>query len=58
MGVDEAVSSVAWHIGAAVEFIEKRWPDAKQLDRGPILRNMRRWHERLTAALAGKDGAP
>lgn len=48
--VPEAVSDVAWHIGKAVEYIEKVYPDAKMLDRGPILRNMRRWHERLLAA--------
>lgn len=54
--VDERIRSVAWHIGKAVDYIEKQWPDAKQLDRGPILRNMRRWHAQLTVALAAQQG--
>lgn len=44
---DRAVSEVAWHIGKAVEYIEKNYPDAKMLDRGPIMRNLRRWHALL-----------
>lgn len=46
------VRDVAWHIGKAVEYIEKQWPDAPQLDREPILRNMRRWALRLSNAVA------
>lgn len=46
-----AVEQVASHIGAAVRFIEANYPDAAMLDRGPILRNMRRWASKLEAAL-------
>ncbi|RRN78508.1 hypothetical protein EIM50_13545 [Pseudoxanthomonas sp. SGD-10] len=48
----DEVRRVAQHIGSAADYIDKAYPDAKMLDSGPILRNMRRWHERLTAALA------
>lgn len=48
----DEVRRVAQHIGTAVDYIDKVYPDANMLDRDPIIRNMRRWHERLTAALA------
>lgn len=55
-GVDgDEVRRVAQHIGTAADYIDKAYPDANMLDRGPILRNMRRWHERLTAALAAQQ---
>jgi hypothetical protein len=43
---------VSAHIAAAIEFIEKQYPQARQLDRGPIMRNMRRWRDQLRIALA------
>lgn len=57
-GVDgDEVRRVAQHIGAAADYIDKAYPDSNMLDRGPILRNMRRWHARLTAALAAQQPA-
>lgn len=53
--VDERIRNTAWHIGKAVEYIDKQWPHARLLDRGLILRNMRRWHAQLTAALSDKQ---
>lgn len=36
-------------MGLAIEYIEKQYPDAKQLDRGPIMRNLKRWRDKLLA---------
>jgi hypothetical protein len=49
-GVPGAVVRVAQHMAMAIEYIEKAYPDAAQLDRGPIMRNLRRWRDRLLAA--------
>lgn len=35
-----------------VNYINAAYPDAKMLDRGPIISNMQRWTRRLRAALA------
>lgn len=40
------------HLAYGVEFIEKQYPQAKMLDRAPILRNMRHWRDALHTALA------
>lgn len=48
---------VTHHLAGAVEFIEKQYPNARQLDRGPIMRNMRRWRDQLSAALANIGAA-
>lgn len=53
----EANRRVSSHLEKAIEFIEKAYPDARQLDRGPIIRNMRRWRDRLQVALARIGGA-
>lgn len=47
--VSDEVARVAQHMALAIEYIEKQYPDARQLDRGPILRNLRRWKDRLQA---------
>lgn len=44
------VSAVAAHMEEVVQYIERAYPDAKMLDRGPILRNLRRWSQRLRNA--------
>lgn len=46
------IDRVAQHIKTAADYIDKVYPTAKMLDRGPIMKNMRRWHEQLSAALA------
>jgi hypothetical protein len=48
---------IAHHLANAVQFIEQQYPNARQLDRGPIMRNMRRWRDQLTTALARVGGA-
>lgn len=53
----ETNQRVEHHLAKAVEFIEKQYPDARQLDRGPIMRNMRRWRDQLSAALENVGGA-
>lgn len=49
-GVPDEVARVAQHMAMAIEYIEKQYPNAAQLDRGPIMRNLRRWRDRLIAA--------
>lgn len=52
------VTAVAEHIERAVEYIETAYPDAQMLDRGPILRNMRRWARRLREAAPEQRAVP
>lgn len=47
----EGVEHVASHIENAVDYITKQYPDARMLDRAPIMRNMRRWARNLRAAM-------
>lgn len=46
---DGTVERVAKHMAMAIEFIEKQYPGARQLDAGPIMRNLRRWRDQLDA---------
>jgi len=48
-----AVRRVADHMAQVIDYIDKRYPDAAMLDRGPILRNIRQWEKRLRAVLVG-----
>lgn len=47
----------ARHLEMAVEFIEKSYPEASHLERGPILNSMRRWGRNLRTAVAFAGGA-
>lgn len=49
-GVTDNVQRVAKHMAQSVEYIEKVYPGAKQLDAGPIMRNLHRWSKLLAAA--------
>lgn len=51
LGTSE-VLRVADHMAQVIDYIGKQYPNATMLDRGPILRNIRRWEGRLRAALA------
>lgn len=48
----ETAADVAVNIRRAVEYIEKQYPGAKTLDAAPILRNMKRWADRIERAMA------
>lgn len=48
--VPDVTKRVAEHMARSVEYIEKVYPNARQLDAGPIMRNLRRWSRMLAAA--------
>lgn len=49
--VPDVTKRVAEHMARSVEYIEKVYPNARQLDAGPIMRNLRRWSRMLAAAI-------
>ncbi len=55
MNDNETPADVGASIRRAVEYIEKQYPDAEKLDAGPILRNMRRWADRIERALSAQQ---
>lgn len=52
------VAHTAQTIKNAIEYINKVYPNAKQLDRYPIIRNMERWQRRLEQAVQQPDPSP
>lgn len=41
------VERVQAHIALAIQFIEARYPDARLLDSGPMMKNLRKWRDKL-----------
>lgn len=48
----ELVERVAQHMAKSIYYIEQVYEGAPMLDRGPIMRNMKRWRDRLQEAVA------